>query len=139
MIDFFYEDCDPAGFIDVDKLSKTTQIADCEGFILGGLTVVFCSDKHLLSINKEYLQHNHYTDIITFSYGTNEIISGDLFISIERVSENANVHKVSKEKELARVVIHGLLHLCGYNDKENQDVIVMRRKEEQYLKMIGFT
>jgi rRNA maturation RNase YbeY len=139
MIQFFFEDCEEQGFINEKELLKTTQVVDNEGFIKGDLSVVFCSDAYLLSVNKQYLNHDYYTDIITFSYVDGSRISGDFFISIDRVSENAIKEGVSKQKELARVLIHGLLHLCGYNDKEAQEVLVMRSKESEYLSMIGFT
>ena len=139
MIRFFYEDCDARSFINEKKLLKTTQVIDNEGFKKGELTVVFCSDPYLLNLNKQHLNHDYYTDIITFSYVEGDVISGDLFISIDRVSENAGKEGVSQSNELSRVLIHGLLHLCGYNDKEEEEIKVIRKKEKQYLSMIGFT
>jgi len=139
MIQFFFEDCEAQSFINEKELLKTVQVIDIEGFTEGDLSVVFCSDAYLLSVNKQYLNHDYFTDIITFSYVDGSKISGDFFISIDRVSENAIQEGVSKQNELARVLIHGLLHLCGYNDKEAQDVLVMRSKESKYLSMIGFT
>ena len=139
MIRFFYEDCETRGFINENNLLKTTQVIDNEGFKKGDITVIFCSDSYLLSINKQHLNHDYYTDIITFSYVEEGVISGDLFISIDRVSENARKEEVSKTNELSRVMIHGLLHLCGYNDKEEDEIKVMREKEKEYLSMIGFT
>jgi rRNA maturation RNase YbeY len=139
MIQFFYEDCETNRFINERELQKTSQVVDSEGFNKGGVSVVFCSDPYLLQINKQHLNHDFYTDIITFSYVEGDMISGDLFISIDRVSENAEQEGVSKENELARVLIHGLLHLCGYNDKEEEEINLMRSKEKEYLLMIGFT
>ena len=139
MIRFFYEDCDARSFINEKELLKTTQVIDNEGFKKGELTVVFCSDPYLLNLNKQHLNHDYYTDIITFSYVEEDVISGDLFISIDRVSENAGQEGVSQSNELSRVLIHGLLHLCGYNDKEEEEIKVIRKKEKQYLSMIGFT
>jgi len=139
MIRFFYEDCEARGFINENNLLKTTQVIDNEGFKKGDIAVIFCSDSYLLSINKQHLNHDYYTDIITFSYVEEGVISGDLFISIDRVSENARKEQVSKTNELSRVIIHGLLHLCGYNDKEDDEIKVMREKEKEYLSMIGFT
>ena len=139
MIRFFYEDCETRGFINENNLLKTTQVIDNEGFKKGELTVVFCSDPYLLNLNKQHLNHDYYTDIITFSYVEGDVISGDLFISIDRVSENAGQEGVSQSNELSRVLIHGLLHLCGYNDKEEEEIKVIRKKEKQYLSMIGFT
>jgi rRNA maturation RNase YbeY len=139
MIQYFYEDCEPGGTIVEKELLKTTQLIDNEGFSKGELCVVFCSDPYLLTMNKRHLNHDYYTDIITFSYGNGLVISGDLFISVDRVYENANKEGVSKQNELARVMIHGLLHLCGYNDKTDEEIRVMRLKEKEYLSMIGFT
>jgi len=139
MIQFFYEDCDKEVSINEKELLKTTQLIDIEGFKKGELTVVFCSDAYLLTMNKQHLNHDYYTDIITFSYVEDGIISGDLFISVDRVFENAIHERVSNQKEMARVLIHGLLHLCGYNDKTKEESRVMRLKENQYLLMIGFT
>ena len=139
MIQFFYEDCETSRFINEKDLLKTTQVIDNEGLIKGEISVIFCSDPYLLKINKQHLNHDYYTDIITFSYVEDNVVSGDLFISIDRVSENAVQEGVSKSNEIARVVIHGLLHLCGYNDKEEKEIKVMRVKEHEYLSMIGFT
>ena len=139
MIRFFYEDCEARSFINEKELLKTTQVVDSEGFKKGELTVVFCSDPYLLNLNKQHLNHDYYTDIITFSYVEGDVISGDLFISIDRVSENAVQEGVTKSNELSRVLIHGLLHLCGYNDKEEEEIKVIRQKEKQYLSVIGFT
>ena len=106
---------------------------------MGSINVIFCSDDYLLSLNKEHLNHDFYTDIITFSYNNEKEISGDLFISIDRAKENSEKNGEPFINETSRLVIHGLLHLCGYNDKSKDEIIVMRAKEKQYLEMIGFT
>jgi rRNA maturation RNase YbeY len=98
------------------------------------LTYIFCSDEYLYRLNVDYLQHDTYTDIITFPYGE-EIIEGDLFISIERVRENAATLGVPFEQELRRVMAHGLLHLCGYGDKTPAEQQQMRQKEESCLSL----
>ena len=100
-----------------------------------GLAVcyTFVSDEALLKMNKEYLNHNTYTDIITFDYSEQKKITGDIFISIDRVKENAKKFKVKFEDELNRVIIHGVLHLCGYKDKTKTDALTMRKKENKYL------
>jgi rRNA maturation RNase YbeY len=103
------------------------------GKTVGGLTYVFCSDEYLLEMNKTYLQHDYYTDIITFDYSEENNISGDLFISVERVKDNALKIGVSLQNEMQRVVIHGVLHLCGFKDKEKLDVEIMRKMEEKAL------
>ena len=139
MINFFFEDCESTSFINENQLLKTAQVVEKEGFKLGFLNIVFCSDHYLLLLNKQHLNHDYFTDIITFSFVDEKIISGDLFISLDRVSENAETQNVSKQKEMARVVIHGILHLCGYNDKQEEEVTMMRTKEKEYLDLIGFT
>ena len=139
MINFFFEDCESTSFRDENQLLKTPQVVEREGFKLGFLNIIFCSDRYLLLLNKQHLNHDYFTDIITFPFVDEKIISGDLFISLDRVSENAETQKVSKQKELARVVIHGILHLCGYNDKQEEEVAMMRSKEKEYLNLIGFT
>lgn len=100
---------------------------------VGELTIVFCSDNYLLSVNKDFLKHDYYTDIITFDYCEADVISGDLLISIDRVKENATVQKVSFIDELNRVMIHGVLHLFGYKDKTQAEAAEMRQKEDYYL------
>ena len=100
---------------------------------LGELSVVFCDDEYLLKINQDYLQHDFYTDIITFDYSDKDSISGDLFLSIERIAENAKNHDTNFQHELHRVMVHGLLHLLGYQDKEEEDQLIMRNKEDHYL------
>ena len=139
MIHFFYEDCLPFNQTLQKKLEKTTQLVEKEGFNQGELSVIFCSDDYLLSLNKTYLNHDYFTDIITFSYNEEGIVSGDLFISVDRTRDNAEKNNVSISNELARLVIHGMLHLCGFNDKSQEEINVIRKKEEEYLKMFGFT
>jgi len=97
------------------------------------ISVIFCSDDYLLSVNKEYLNHDYYTDIITFDYSVDTEISGDLFISIDRVKENSTEFNVPFLNELHRVLVHGVLHLCGYGDKSPVEETLMRSKEDFYL------
>jgi probable rRNA maturation factor len=99
---------------------------------LGFINFIFCSDDYLLKINQQYLQHDTYTDIITFDYKTSRIES-DIFISIDRVKENATTLGIAFEKELHRVIIHGVLHLLGYGDKTPEDKALMTQKENEYL------
>ena len=101
----------------------------------GDVVLIFCSDEYLLEINKKHLNHNYYTDIITFDYCVENIVSGDLYISIDRVKENSKTFNDSFINELSRVVIHGVLHLCGYNDKTEADQKNMRNLENKYLAM----
>jgi probable rRNA maturation factor len=99
----------------------------------GPLCLVFCDDEQLLKINQDHLNHDYFTDIITFDYSDEDTIVGDLLISLQRVQENARTFKTSYEKELLRVIIHGVLHLCGFNDKTYFEKILMRFKENVYL------
>jgi rRNA maturation RNase YbeY len=98
------------------------------------LNYIFCSDEYLHQINVEYLAHDYYTDIITFPYGTADALHGDLFISTDRVADNAAANHTTFELELRRVMVHGLLHLVGYGDKTPEEIATMRAKEDFYLK-----
>lgn len=100
---------------------------------IGELNFIFCTDEYLLVINQDYLQHDTYTDVITFDYVEKETISGDIFISIERIEENAQAEEKTFEEELHRVMIHGVLHLMGYKDKTPADARKIRAKEDFYL------
>jgi probable rRNA maturation factor len=100
------------------------------------LSYNFCSDKFLLDINKKHLNHNYLTDIITFGLSDKkQEIEGDIYISIERVRQNAKTYNSSPIDELHRVLVHGLLHLCGYNDKSKNEALEMRKKEDEYLSL----
>jgi probable rRNA maturation factor len=101
---------------------------------IGDIQFVFCSDEELLQMNRQFLQHDFYTDIITFDYSIDKIISGDVYISIDRVSENAEKHTLDFKVELHRVLIHGILHLCGFKDKKRLDQKEMRKQEDKALK-----
>lgn len=103
--------------------------------LLGDVSVIFCSDEHLLDMNKQYLAHDYYTDIITFDYTEGKVVSGDLFISVDRVAENANSLEIKFDDELHRVCIHGLLHLCGLGDKSNEEEVAMRKAEDSALEL----
>ena len=111
------------------------SIVDKEKHTLGALNYVFCSDDELLEINIKHLNHNTFTDIITFDYTEDKKISSDIFISIDRVIENSKKFDTSFENELHRVMIHGVLHLCGYKDKTKSDAELMRKKENWALKL----
>lgn len=100
---------------------------------LGDVNIIFCSDNYILDVNMKYLQHDYFTDIITFDYCEGKVISGDLFISIDSVRENALFYKTEFVDELNRVIVHGILHLAGYDDHSDEDIKVMRSKEDYYL------
>jgi len=98
------------------------------------LQYIFCSDEYLLEINKQHLNHNYYTDIITFDLSDNaNAVTGEIYISIDRVKDNAQTYKVPFKQELLRVIFHGALHLCGYKDKTDKDEKLMRKAEDKYL------
>lgn len=111
------------------------SIIESEGKILGEINYIFCDDKYLHQINVQYLDHDTLTDIISFDYTEGDIISGDIFLSVERVQDNANDFQVLFEEELKRVMSHGVLHYCGYKDKSEADEQLMRTKEEEKIQM----
>jgi rRNA maturation RNase YbeY len=112
-----------------------SRIVDSEGFELGEINYIFCDDEYLHKINVEYLNHDTLTDIISFDYSVGNILQGDIFISVERVADNAKDFKVAFDNELKRVLSHGVLHYCGYKDKSPADVAIMRKKEDEKIKM----
>ncbi len=103
----------------------------------GNLSFNFCTDEYLLQVNRDHLKHDYYTDIITFDFCEDRIVSGDIYISIDRVKENAKAQRESSANELCRVIIHGVLHLCGYKDKKPADARLMRQKEDYYLSLLA--
>ena len=111
------------------------DIVDSESSAVGEINYVFCDDEYLHKINVEYLNHDTLTDIISFDYTVGNLIQGDIFISIERVKDNAADFKVDFEEELKRVMAHGVLHYCGYKDKSDDDAVLMRQKEEEKIKL----
>ena len=137
-VEFFFEDITT---IEINRQlisSEIEYLISNENKRTGDLSLIFCSDEYLLDINKQYLKHDYYTDIVTFNYVSGDLISGDLFISIDRVSKNATKFKVNFTEELYRVIFHGVLHLVGYNDISNSEKKVMRNKENEYLERIVF-
>ena len=113
------------------------KVAAAHGKKVGEVAYIFCDDEKILEVNREYLQHDYYTDIITFDYTEGEIISGDLFISLDTVLSNSVQLGVSYEQELYRVIIHGILHLCGINDKGEGEREIMEREENEALALLG--
>lgn len=108
-------------------------VAGSELKTLGNVNIIFCSDNYILDVNMQYLQHDYFTDIITFDYCEGQVLSGDLFISVDSVRENAAFYGTEFKDELNRVIVHGLLHLIGYDDHSEDDIKVMRSKEDYYL------
>lgn len=120
------------------KLKRLTSkwlkfVAHSEARRLGDISIIFCSDQYILEVNRKYLNHDYYTDIITFDYCEGDLLSGDLFISIDSVRENAAFYGTAFENELNRVIVHGVLHLIGYDDHTEEEIALMRSKEDFYL------
>ena len=133
MIRYYKEDCkfDLKGKALNNRWLKL--VAESEIKKIGDINVIFCSDNYILDVNMKYLQHDYFTDIITFDYCAKNILSGDLFISIDSVKDNAEFYGVDFDEELNRVMVHGLLHLIGYDDHTESDIAMMRYKENYYL------
>jgi rRNA maturation RNase YbeY len=137
-IDIFFEDISPFETNQDFIKNQLQQLIIEEGKEPGDISVIFCSDDYLLEMNKKHLQHDYYTDIITFNYVEDLLISGDLFISADRIKDNAAKFDVAFLEELYRVIFHGVLHLIGYNDKTEAEQKVMRQKENYYLEKVDF-
>ena len=138
-IELFYEDTQSLKLHRLTLNKYVKILINRELNKMGEISVILCSDKYLLEINIEYLKHNYYTDIITFNYVEGKVISGDLFISVDRVKENSREFSTGFIKELYRVIFHGILHLIGYNDKTEEQQKIMREKEELYLSEVDFS
>ena len=132
-----------ANDIDMPQLDTTLmsrwlkQLAAFHRRKLGDINYIFCSDKKILEVNIEYLGHDYYTDIITFDYDEGLRVSGDLFISLETVASNAEMLGIAYEEELMRVMAHGVLHLCGFKDKSDEDAANMRLREQESLAILN--
>ena len=135
MIRYF---CEDIKFTYKNKLANNRwlkMVAGSEIRKIGDINVIFCSDNYILDVNMKYLQHDYFTDIITFDYCEGKVLSGDLFISVDSVRENSIEFGTDFEEELHRVIVHGVLHLIGYDDHTEGDKKVMRQKENYYLQM----
>ena len=135
MIRYF---CEDIKFTYKNKLANNRwlkMVAGSEIRKIGDINVIFCSDNYILDVNMKYLQHDYFTDIITFDYCEGKVLSGDLFISVDSVRENSIEFGTNFEEELHRVIVHGVLHLIGYDDHTEEDKKVMRQKENYYLQM----
>jgi rRNA maturation RNase YbeY len=137
MINFYSEND-----FELDRQEKVenwiSSVIENEGFKEGEITFVFCSDEYLADINREFLNHDTYTDIISFDYSLNKELHGEIYISTDRVTENAQAFETSFSEELHRVIIHGILHFCGYKDKDEKDLKTMRSKENEALYLRDF-
>ena len=136
MINLFFEDIEVPGLDSEFFASWLSRVCGLEEKTLEEVNLIFCTDDYLLEMNRTHLDHDYYTDIITFDYCEGENIKGDLFISIDRVEENASDASVSFTHELNRVVVHGVLHLLGYKDKSKEEELEMRLKEDWALGLI---
>lgn len=134
-ISFFNEEIDRPQFNEQKVIEIYETIASDHEETIDYINVIFCSDEYLLNVNQEYLQHDYYTDIITFDYSEEEIAS-DIFISVDRVAENAKEFNVTFQHELHRILIHGMLHLVGYEDKDDESKAEMTAEEDHYLALI---
>ncbi len=124
-----------SAWINTVVLEESHRTNMVNGLVLGDINFIFCSDEYLLKINKQFLNHDYYTDIITFDYSSDTLLSGDLFISVERVLENSKIYKTVFQEELRRVMIHGILHLMGYKDSTNEESQKMREAENGALSL----
>ena len=132
MIQFFFENTEKIT-IESTLAAWLEDIILTEGKKPGDINYIFCDDEYLLQVNKEYLQHDYYTDIITFDYVKGKTISGDIFVSLPRIFDNAETLSKDFDSEFFRVLAHGILHLCGYKDKTDEEISIMRNKEDYYL------
>ncbi|MFY9152230.1 MAG: rRNA maturation RNase YbeY [Prolixibacteraceae bacterium] len=136
-IKYFTEDVQPPKIGRREASNWIKNVIASEGFSLGDVSFIFCSDDYLLDVNRNFLDHDYYTDIITFDYVEGKIISGDIFISLDRVKDNSAEFKTSLENEIHRILIHGILHLLGYKDKSKKDKLIMTEKENLCLKVLN--
>ena len=135
MISYYFEDTD---FIFKGKTLNNKWlklVAESEIRRIGDISIIFCSDNYILDVNQKYLNHDYFTDIITFDYCDGDKLSGDLFISVDSVMENSVEYGTEFKDELNRVIVHGILHLIGYDDHNKKDIEVMRKKENYYLSL----
>jgi probable rRNA maturation factor len=134
----FFEDIQPFEIHNEHIEEQINKLIVNELKQLGDISVIFCSDEYLLDMNKQYLNHDYYTDIITFDYVEGDTISGDLFISFDRIKDNSKEFVNELIMEIYRVVFHGVLHLVGYKDKKDEEQVLMKEKENYYLGEVDF-
>lgn len=136
MINFFSEDTE-LPFIDKSTVSGwIREVISMHDKIAGEINYIFCSDEKILSVNREFLKHDYFTDIITFDYSEQKILAGDIYISLDTVASNAADLRSSYESELNRVIVHGILHLCGFKDKLPDESMQMRKLEDEALNLL---
>lgn len=135
MIRYFNEDIEPPQIKKKVFNNWIKSIIEINQMKIGDINFIYCSDQYLLQINKEYLQHDYFTDIITFNNNSGNKISGDIYLSLETIAANAQTYQVSFIDELKRVMIHGILHLIGFDDQNFEQQTIMRQKEDEALNM----
>lgn len=136
MIEYFSEEVSLPEFNQADVNDWIATIIENNNKELGEITVIFCSDEYILKVNKEYLNHDYFTDIITFDYCEGTVVNGDLFISLDTVFDNSKDFETGYDNELMRVIIHGVLHLIGFNDKTDDEQEEMSRQENISLSLL---
>jgi probable rRNA maturation factor len=138
LIHFFYQDVSPIFQDETYVKNNLSILIQQESFAIKSLNFIFCTDEYLLDINSKYLNHFYYTDVITFDNSESpQVIDGDIFISINRIHENSSSYNSSFSSELYRVMIHGILHLIGFDDKTPHHKSIMREKEDLYLSLFN--
>ena len=135
MINYFFEEIEEIA-IEPRTTAWLNELISREGKKTGKINYIFCSDDGLLNVNQQYLQHDYYTDIITFDYVKGKNISADIFVSLPRIFDNAEKLGKNFNQEFHRVLAHGILHLCGYKDKSEEEIKIMRQKEDFYLNLL---
>jgi len=134
---FYHEECDIPDFFNEERVKQWLQaVADDYSFKLGTISFIFCDDEYILNINRKYLNHDYYTDVITFDYREGKTLSGDVFISLDTVRSNALEFGTTYEDELHRVIVHSVLHLIGFKDKTDVDARKMRLNENHCLELL---
>ncbi len=137
-VKFNYADVRPITLRSKRKVKEfVIELFKKENKELGSINYIFCSDAYLLEINRSFLNHDFFTDIVTFDLSEGEATIGEIYISVERVKDNAITHATTYEGELLRVIFHGALHLCGYKDKKKSEITIMREKEDYYLALFA--
>jgi rRNA maturation RNase YbeY len=138
MIRFYSDDIDLPAIHQPELIVWIRHVITSQGKELGDINIIFCSDDRMLEINRKFLEHDYYTDIITFDYSTENLLTGDIYISLETVASNAKELGHPYEQELHRVIIHGILHLCGFKDKTALEIQKMRQLEDEALSALDY-
>lgn len=134
---FYNEECEFPAFFSEEKVTRWLQLVAADYSLeLGTISFIFCNDDYILDVNRKYLNHDYYTDVITFDYREGKILSGDVFISLDTVQSNALEFDDTYENELHRVIVHSVLHLIGFKDKSDEDVKEMRQNENHCLELL---